>query len=120
MKVIAEGVRPEDMCPIIDEIARKVADGFEIASECMFENDEDEIIFDIIMRLIGNGDLMEAVDVLTLSFSLVDAKETYALASLIANTGRDDVYRQFLQSFAEYSGRCVIRHFDVEVVGELN
>ena len=120
MKVIAEEVNCEDMCPMIDEIAKQVAKGFELATERVFANDEDEIIFDIMMRLFASGNLMEAVDVLTLTFSIIDSVDAYALCALIANSGRDDVYRQFLLSFAEHSGRCEIKHIDLKISDEIN
>ena len=85
MKVIAEGVAPEQICPMIDEISRQVAAGFEIAAECSFVNGEDEIIFDLIMRLLANGMFMEAVDVLTLALSLVTEEK---LLSLFANQSK--------------------------------
>jgi hypothetical protein len=120
LKVIAEGVAPEQICPMIDEIGRQVAAGFEIAAECSFVNGEDEIIFDLIMRLLANGMFMEAVDVLTLAFSLAEEDKAYALTALIANSGRDDVYRMFLQSFTENSGRCEVRYILVGLPDELN
>lgn len=120
MKVIAEGVAPDNICPMIEEIAGQVAAGFEVAAEISFENDEDEIIFDLMMRLIANGMFMEAVDVLTLAFSLVAEEKAYALTALIANSGRDDVCRMFMQSFAEQSDRCEVRHVCVGVPKELN
>ena len=119
MKVIAEGVRCEDMCPMIDDLAKQVAIGFEYASENVFENDEDEIIFDIIMRLFASGNYMEAVDMLTLAFCLIDADQIYALCAFIANSGRDDVYEQFLVSFAEHSGRCEVKHINVRISDEI-
>lgn len=61
---------------MIDEIGRQVAAGFELAAECSFVNGEDEIIFDLIMRLLANGMFMEAVDVLTLAFSLAEEDKT--------------------------------------------
>ena len=33
MKVIAEGVRPEEYCPIVDEVARQASYAFELAAE---------------------------------------------------------------------------------------
>ena len=58
MKVIAEEVRPEEYCPIVDEVARQASYAFELAAESSFENDEDEIIFDLVMRLLGGGQYM--------------------------------------------------------------
>jgi hypothetical protein len=63
---------------------------------------------------------MEAVDVLTLAFSLAEEDKSYALTALIANSGRDDVYRMFLQSFTENSGRCEVRYILVGLPDELN
>lgn len=120
MKVIAEGIAPDSICPMIDEIAMQVAAGFEVAADVCFENDEDEIIFDLMMRLFAGGMYMEAVDVLTMAFSLVCEEKAYALTALIANSGRDDACRMFMQSFIEHSERCEVRHVYVDSPENLN
>ena len=120
MKVIADGVRGEDICPVIDEIAKKTVYCFELASECAFENDEDEILFDLMMRLYADDKCMEAVDMLMMAFSLVGMEEAIAIVGIVAVTGRDDVYRMFLQRFIAHSDRCRVQSIKVTVKEHMN
>lgn len=120
MKVIAEGLRPESYCAVVDVIALQTAHGFELAAENIFENNEDEIIFDLVMRLFAKGEYMEAVDVLFISFSLIDAREISSLVSLIASTGREDVCREFMYKFVMHSDRVDVKKVDIVIDSELN
>ena len=51
MSVIAKGVNPDSVCPLIEDIGRQAAYGFELAREYAFKHDEDEILLDLMMRL---------------------------------------------------------------------
>ena len=104
MKVIAEEVNCEDMCPMIDEIAKQVAKGFELATERVFVNDEDEIIFDIMMRLFASGNLMEAVDVLTLTFSIIDSVDPHKSQKQRGRLSSFSLYWNLIYTLA----KCII------------
>ena len=111
MKVIAEA-SCERACPIVDEIAKRAAYAFEFASETVMENDEDNLIFDIMMRLFANGFAMEAVDVLMLSFYLLEMTDIFGLQDSILSDIllRQDALRQeFSLSFLKHG--WVIRIF---------
>lgn len=120
MKVIAEEVRPEEYCPIVDEVARQTSYAFELAAESSFENDEDEIIFDLVMRLLGGGQYMEAVDVLAITFSLIGSERMDAMMALIGGSGRDEIYEMFMKRFVEHSPRCIVRKIDIEIEAPLS
>ena len=113
MKVIAEA-SCEMSCPLVDEIAKRAAYAFEFASETVIENDEDDLIFDLMMRLFASGNAMEAVDVLMLTFSLTGMTEIAAILDVIAVSGRDEVYELFMRCFTEHSERCEVHHILIE------
>lgn len=117
MKVIAEA-SCEIACPLVDEIAKRAAYEFELASETVIENDEDDLIFDLMMRLYASGNAMEAVDVLMLTFSLVGMTEIAAVLDVIAVSGRDEVYELFMRCFTEHSERCEVHHILMEDLPE--
>lgn len=117
MKVIAEA-SCEIVCPLVDEIAKRAAFAFEYAAETVIENDEDDLIFDLMMRLFSNGNVMEAVDVLMLMFSLTGMTETAAILDVIAVSGRDEVYELFMRCFVEHSERCEVHHILIEDIPE--
>ena len=119
MKVIAEG-RCDELCPIIDKIAELCDRGFEIAAETSFERDEDEVIFDLMVRLFAKGMSMEAVDVMAMTFSLIGAEEAFMLVALIASCGRDDVCESFMLSFFEHSKRCLTGRIELPSFDELS
>lgn len=118
MKVIAEA-SCERACPIVDEIAKRAAYAFEFASETVMENDEDDLIFDIMMRLFANGFAMEAVDVLMLSFYLLDMTDICNVLDVISESGRDEVYDMFMRCFIEHSDRCEVYRLVIEDIPEL-
>ena len=118
MKVIAEA-SCEVACPLVDEIAKKAAYAFELASETVMENDEDDLIFELMMRLYANGFAMEAVDVLMISFYLLDMTDICNVLDLITESGRDDVYELFMRCFIEHSGRCEVFHLVIEDIPDI-
>lgn len=117
MSVIAKGVNPDSVCPLIDDIGRQAAYGFDLAREYAFEHDEDEILLDLMMRLYIDDKYMEAVDMLTITFALIGADQMYTKMALVAASGRDDIYELFLDSFIDHSERCQ-SHFD-SVIAEV-
>lgn len=112
MKIINEG-NVEAICPVVDKIAELTDRGFEIAADSVFERDEDEVIFELILSFYSRGMYMEAVDILALTFSLIGAEESFMLVALIGSCGRDEVFKQFLTSFLEYSERCEIENIKI-------
>ena len=120
MKVIAEGVRREDICPIVEEIAKQAAEYFEMAAEWHFERDEDIPVFDLMMRLYGAGLCMEAVDLLMTVFSLVGMEDAMAIVGIVAVACREEVYQMFMQCFTEHSERCEMHCFPAATKGRMN
>ena len=113
MKMMAEANSCDEICPVIDKIAELANGSFELLAETVFERDEDEVIFELILSFYSRGMYMEAVDILALTFSLIGAEESFMLVALIGSCGRDEVFKQFLTSFLEYSERCEIENIKI-------
>ena len=118
MKVIAE-TSCEVACPLVDELAKKAAYAFEFAAETVIENDEDDLIFDLMMRLYASGFAMEAVDVLMITFYLLDMTDICNVLDVITESGRDDVYELFMRCFIEHSERCEVHHIIIEDIPDI-
>lgn len=120
MKMMAEANSCDEICPVIEKIAELANGSFELLAETVFERDEDELIFSMMLKFFAEERYMEAVDILALSFSLAGADEAFMFMALIGSTGRDDIYSAFMHSFFKHSERCEIATIELINPDELN
>lgn len=99
MKVMAEANSCDEICPVIDKIAELANGSFELLAETVFERDEDEIIFSLMMKFFAEEKFMEAVDILALSFSLAGAEEAFMFMALIACVSESQLIRMLIAGY---------------------
>lgn len=94
------------ICPIITSIGEHVSRLFDGRVEFgSFSNDEDDIVIDLLKRMYRRERYFEALELLELTFLLIEYYEPVELLDIVRGTGDPGSCRAFLKGFINASAR---------------
>ena len=96
---VFEAMSGQKLCPLIKEMADRIAEELEISSGLDFEYGEENVILYLTKDFYMRGAFREGAGLLLLSFSLIGNSEAAMLLDVLLSMPDDDLPKLFLECF---------------------
>lgn len=117
---VFDALSEQELCPVIQEMADRIAEELDLCAEFDFEYGEEDVIVGLSREFYRRGAFREGVGLLLLSFSLIENGEAAMMLDVLLSTPGDAVPKLFLECFLRRYANPPIAAFIMNPKGKLN